>query len=139
MNVSRPQNQYINEFICHARDRRGSWQVLHAICVALWDTQIDRCLHKSARLRFVNYDGKIAIIPFVLFRVEIESSNRKGLGRGAASRVRLLDSLGAQFPEDGREKSHPLDKRLWRGGRASGEQAKVRRPGQRRLLRMFYF
>ena len=32
--------------------------------------------------------------------------------------MRLLDSLGALLPEDGREKSHPLDKRLWRGGRA---------------------
>ena len=41
--------------------------------------------------------------------------------------MRLLDSLGAQFPEDGREKSHPLDKRLWRGGRAG---AGVGRAGQ---------
>ena len=105
MNVGRSQNHHILIISVNSRMRRP---------VGYTIAQIDL----SARLRFVNNDGKIAIIPCVVIRAEIESSNRKGLGRGAGSRVRLLDSLGAQFPEDGREKSHPLDKRLWRGGRA---------------------
>ena len=75
---------------------QGSLQALRAIYVVLWGPSIDRCLHNSTRFRFVNYYGKITIIPFVVF-VEIESSTRRErdlvVGGGAASRACVFPTL----------------------------------------------